>query len=79
MACCLERRATPNLPARPIVPQIVFPDAAAPRTATSGARAHLRAAAPARLVRKVARVVREMPLLRLQRTGAEQLNFLYEN
>ena len=32
-----------------------------------------------RLVRKVARVVREMPLWRLQRIGAEQLNFLYEN
>jgi len=30
------------------------------------------------LVRKVARVVREMPLRRLQRIGAEQLNFLYE-
>jgi len=32
-----------------------------------------------RLVRKVARIVREMPLWRLQRIGAEQLNFLYEN
>jgi hypothetical protein len=32
-----------------------------------------------RLVRKVARVVREMPLWRLQRIGTEQLNFLYEN
>ena len=32
-----------------------------------------------RLVRKVARVVREMPLWRLQSIGAEQLNFLYEN
>jgi hypothetical protein len=30
------------------------------------------------LVRKVARIVREMPLWRLQRIGAEQLNFLYE-
>ena len=29
--------------------------------------------------RKVARVVREMPLWRLQRIGKEQLNFLYEN
>jgi len=32
-----------------------------------------------RLVRKVARIVREMPLWRLQRIGAEQMNFLYEN
>lgn len=32
-----------------------------------------------RLVRKVGRVIREMPLWRLQRIGAEQLNFLYEN
>jgi len=32
-----------------------------------------------RLVRKVALVVREMPLWRLQRIGAEHLNFLYEN
>jgi 5-methylcytosine-specific restriction endonuclease McrA len=32
-----------------------------------------------RLVRTVARVVREMPLWRLQRIGVEQLNFLYEN
>ena len=31
-----------------------------------------------RLVRKVARVVREMPLWRLQSIGADQLNFLYE-
>jgi len=32
-----------------------------------------------RLVRKAARIVREMPLWRLQRIGTEQLNFLYEN
>jgi hypothetical protein len=32
-----------------------------------------------RLVRKAARVVREMPLWRLQRIGSEQLNFLYDN
>jgi 5-methylcytosine-specific restriction endonuclease McrA len=32
-----------------------------------------------RLVRKVERILREMPLWRLQRIGAEQLNFLYEN
>jgi hypothetical protein len=31
------------------------------------------------LVRRVSRVVREMPLWRLQRIGKEQLNFLYEN
>jgi hypothetical protein len=31
-----------------------------------------------RLVGKVGRVVREMPLWRLQRIGSEQLNFLYE-
>jgi len=30
-----------------------------------------------RLVRQVARVVREMPLWRLQRIGKEQLSFLY--
>jgi hypothetical protein len=32
-----------------------------------------------RLVRKVERILREMPLWRLQRIWAEQLNFLYEN
>src|SRR4051794_24856182 len=32
-----------------------------------------------RIVRKVARVVREMPLWRLQRIGTEHLDFLYEN
>jgi 5-methylcytosine-specific restriction endonuclease McrA len=32
-----------------------------------------------RLVRKVAGVVREMPLWKLQRIGKEQLNFLYDN
>ena len=31
------------------------------------------------LVRKAARIVREMPLWRLQRIGKEQLSFLYEN
>jgi hypothetical protein len=33
----------------------------------------------ARLVRKVARVVREMPLWRLQRIGREEVDFLYQN